>query len=73
MATKRYTHSQRVVRQMPGGAPVIETVNHDYTHSAPLPESTRVAIYLCQNFPHRTKLTQRQNRQVDRMLRRAAS
>lgn len=47
-------------------------VHHSQAVTPPMTYGERVLIYLCQNFPHRTKLTQRQNRQVDRMQKRGS-
>lgn len=46
-------------------------VVHTQKVTEPMTYLERLAIYRGQNFPHRTELTQRQVRQLDRMQSRA--
>jgi len=67
----RYVRTQKAVMQQPGFAPVVVTVKHAYTHSAPMSYTDREDVYYAQNSRNRRGLTVRQERQLRKTEKRS--
>jgi hypothetical protein len=67
----RHAHTETVVKQQLGFAPVLVTVKHNYVHSAPMSYIDREDAYYAQNWPNRRGLTVRQERQLRKTEKRS--